>query len=228
MTRDATLLPKPNGPRRTAHSRRRFFRKSAGTAITGGFLTAVVGGYLSLRTAGDAPAKARAPLGILRPPGALGENDFLASCIRCTRCADACEVNCIQLFGSEAGSLQGTPCIVPIARGCTLCLKCGEACPTGAIVPLVNKEDADMGEAVVDDRLCVSTNGTGICGACYTACPLSETAITQEIRNAPKIHPEFCTGCGLCEEFCIVDERDGLRAIQVVTKRAWPYKKEAA
>ena len=53
------------------------------------------------------------------------------------------------------------------ARACTLCLKCGEACPTGAIVPLVEKDEARMGEAVVDERLCVSHNGTGVCGACH-------------------------------------------------------------
>jgi len=228
MTHDVKQTLKPNGLGRKTHSRRRFFRKSAGTAVMGGFLAAVAGSYMRLRTGGVAPAKARGPLGIVRPPGALAENDFLASCIRCTRCADACEVNCIDFFGSEAGPLQGTPCIVPIERGCTLCLKCGEACPTGSLVPLSKKEDVDMGDAVVDDRLCVSINGTGVCGACYTACPLSEKAITQGIRNAPEIHPDFCTGCGLCEEFCIVDEREGLRAIQVVTKRTWPYKKEVA
>ena len=74
-----------------------------------------------------------------------------------------------------------------------------------------------MGTAVVDDRLCVSINGTGVCGACFTACPLRGKAITQTMRNAPEVHAEYCTGCGLCEEFCIVDDRKGLRAIQVHT-----------
>lgn len=102
-----------------------------------------------------------------------------------------------------------------------MCLKCGEACPTDAIRPLSVKEDIRMGTAVVDDRLCVSINGTGVCGACFTACPLRGEAITQNMRNAPEVHPEFCTGCGLCEQFCIVDERRGVRAIQVTTNRAW-------
>jgi MauM/NapG family ferredoxin protein len=168
------------------------------------------------------PHGARHALGLIRPPGALPESDFLAACIRCMRCVDACEPRCIELFGAEAGTLQGTPYIVPIQKACTLCLACGEACPTGAILPLEEKDQADMGEAVIDERLCVSLNGTGVCGACFTACPLRGKAITQGIRNAPEIHTDHCVGCGLCEEFCIVDERSDLRAIQVTTQRTWP------
>jgi len=183
-------------------------------------------GALALRKGHAMPAGARDGLGIVRPPGSLDAPAFLASCIRCTRCADACEPACILLFAPEAGAMQGTPHIVPIDRGCTLCLKCGEACPTGAIGPLEAKEEARMGTAVVDERLCVSHNGTGVCGACHAACPLRNKAITQGLRNAPVIHTEHCTGCGLCEEFCIVDERPGLRAIQVTTKRPWTTQEE--
>jgi ferredoxin-type protein NapG len=88
--------------------------------------------------------------------------------------------------------------------------------------------EVDMGLAVVDDRLCVSINGSGVCGACFTVCPLRGQAITQTIRNAPEVHEEYCTGCGLCEQFCIVDERAGIRAIQVTTNRHWNGTKEAA
>ena len=74
-----------------------------------------------------------------------------------------------------------------------------------------------MGTAVVDDRTCVSINGTGVCGACHTACPLRDSAITQGLRNAPTVHEEFCVGCGLCEEACIVK---GIKAIRVFSGRA--------
>ncbi len=76
-----------------------------------------------------------------------------------------------------------------------------------------------MGVAVVDEHLCVSHNGTGICGACHTVCPLRNRAIEQDYRNAPIVHADSCTGCGLCEEVCIVDERSGVRAIQVQSER---------
>ena len=203
--------------------RRSVFSLSGGavtrTAVLGGLLA----GFLGLRRSRSMPAGARGGLGMVRPPGSRDEKEFLSLCIRCTRCADSCEVLCIELFGPEAGSLQGTPFLIPGERGCNLCLRCGETCPTGAINPLVEKEEAKMGVAVVDVRLCVSHNGTGICGACHTICPLRNRAITQNFRNAPVIHDEKCTGCGLCEETCIVRDR---RAIRVATDRLWPSAKK--
>ncbi|MFT5366466.1 MAG: ferredoxin-type protein NapH [Candidatus Latescibacterota bacterium] len=211
-------MAKETTPKDRETDRRNFFKrvgKSLGqTALGGGVLT----GFLHLRKSRTAPVEARGPLGIVRPPGSVGEPDFLAKCIRCTRCADACEAQCILLFGPEGGTHQGTPYIFPNVKGCTMCLQCGEACPTGALVPLIEKHDVKMGVAVVDERLCVSHNGTGICGACHTVCPLRNKAIVQDYRNAPIVDSNFCTGCGLCEEICIVRDR---RAIQVKTDRTW-------
>ena len=196
--------------------RRRWMRNSVSmalrVAVTGGGLV----GLLSLRGGVGAPQGARGALGIVRPPGALDEDDFLATCIRCTRCADACEARCIQFFGPETGTLAGTPYLLPALRGCTMCLECGPACPAGSLLPLAAKDQVAMGDAIVDERLCVSHNGTGVCGACFTACPLRGKAITQDHRNKPYVHAEACTGCGLCEEACIVRDR---RAIQVSSGR---------
>ncbi len=173
-------------------------------------------GFVRARRSASAVAGERGDLGIVRPPGALDEAAFLASCVRCTRCADACEAHCIELFGPEAGSLHGTPYIDPAERGCTLCLACGETCPAGSIEILTDRGQARMGVAQVDERLCVSHNGSGVCGACHTACPLRDRAITQELRNAPVVHDDACVGCGLCEEVCIVRDR---RAIRVRSNR---------
>lgn len=197
--------------------RRRAFLKQAGAALGRvGLIGGMLAGFGSFRGS-EAPLQGeRGRLGVLRPPGAGPEADFLALCIRCTRCADACEAQCIRYFGPEAGRHQGTPYLIPDERGCTMCLACGEACPADALKPLSVMSEVAMGTAVVDERLCVSHNGTGVCGACHTACPLKNRAITQDFRNAPVIHPEHCTGCGLCEEVCIVRDR---RAIQVKTRR---------
>jgi len=206
-------------------ARREFLTKALGhtaRALVGG---AVVAAFVHLQGAETPPAGARGRLGIVRPPGSLDEQAFLGACIRCTRCADVCEAGCIELFGPEAGEMHGTPYIVPAERGCTLCLSCGEACPTGAIEKLASREDARMGVAVVDERLCVSHNGTGVCGACHTACPLRERAITQNLRNAPVVHADACVGCGLCEEVCIVRDR---RAIQVKSERYWTLPERVA
>lgn len=213
-----------SGKRKSAephHGRRWFLHRLGAIALQVAVVWAVLMGVLRLRMPHGSPQGARRALGIVRPPGALMEPEFLSACIRCTRCADACSSNAIQLFGPETGALQGTPFIDPIDAACNMCLACGPVCPTEALLPLSEVAEVKMGLAVVDDRLCVSINGTGVCGACFTACPLRGKAITQGIRNAPEVHTEFCTGCGLCEQFCIVDERDGVRAIQVTTNRHW-------
>jgi len=202
-------------------SRRSFLR---GIARIGLGLIGVTGIFTALtrvRPGRGVSNAMRRDFGLVRPPGALDEKAFLSACIRCTRCADACSVNAIQFLGPESGTLAGTPYIDPIRRACNMCLSCGDACPTGALEPLLERTSITIGTAVVDERLCVSINGTGVCGACFTACPLRGTAITQDLRNAPIVHPEFCTGCGLCEQFCIVDDREGIRAIQVQTERRY-------
>lgn len=196
---------------------RREFVKQTGRAVGGAALVwSAIGGYVAFRDANRSHPGFRGRLGLLRPPGAGNEDDFLSKCIRCTRCSDACEAQCIELFGPEAGDLQGTPYIVAEDKACTLCLECGNACPTDALGVLEEKRAVRMGVAVVDERLCVSHNGTGVCGACHTACPLKNVAITQDFRNQPIVHSDKCVGCGLCEEACIVRDR---KAIQVFTDR---------
>jgi len=141
-----------------------------------------------------------------RPPGALDEPDFLSRCIHCYLCQDVCPPGCIQM--RPDGAADGhTPFIVARVKACTLCLKCGEVCPTGALQRLAQKSDVKMGVAAVDESICVSHLRTGACGACFTACPMRGKAITQGLYNAPYVHAEHCTGCGLCEEVCIVPYR---------------------
>ncbi len=141
-----------------------------------------------------------------RPPGALAEREFLSRCIHCYICQDVCPVGCIQMSGDNESD-RHTPYISPRLKGCTLCLQCGDACPTGALKPLSEKSDVRVGVAAVDETICVSHLRTGVCGACFTVCPLRGKAITQGLFNAPTVHPDACTGCGLCEEVCIVPYR---------------------
>ena len=106
--------------------------------------------------------------------------------------------------------------MVPTEHACVLCLQCTEVCPTGALRVVEQKEDVRIGVAVVDKRTCVSHNGTGVCGACHTACPLRNIAITQGLHNRPIVHEDHCVGCGLCEEACIIE---GTKAIRVFSQR---------
>ncbi len=151
----------------------------------------------------------------LRPPGALDEEEYLTRCTRCMRCIDACPNQALlpldDSFGSES---VGTPAIKARRQACMLCnkiegdyLKCGEACPTGAIRKVKKTADdilsmVSMGIAKIDHELCYSYNNWS-CGACIRACPLYGKAMTFGMWERPIVHEEFCVGCGLCERACI-------------------------
>ncbi len=199
--------------------KRRAFITTAGKSLTAGIASllglSLLAKLLKRNPAGARLAKSLEPA-VLRPPGAQEEAQFLAQCIRCVRCRDACPSDAIRLAGPGDPAPVGTPFVVAADSACTLCLECTQTCPTEALQPIFKKEDVKMGVARVDDRTCVSINGTGVCGACHTACPFKDFAITQGLHNAPTVHAEFCVGCGLCEEACIVK---GTKAIRVFSGR---------
>ncbi len=144
----------------------------------------------------------------LRPPGALNERDFSATCSRCFKCGNACPNGCIQYHGAEAGPRRAfTPYIKARERGCTLCGECAEVCPSGALQPFeVSPEgwlaSVDMGMARVNESLCYSFHGR-TCGACYRACPLAGEAIKIGLYETPHVDASKCVGCGLCEQACL-------------------------
>ncbi len=100
---------------------------------------------------------------LLRPPGALDEDTFLASCIKCGQCLQVCPPQVIKLAGISQGFGIGTPYIVAREGGCILCsgLPCVLACPTGALAhELSLGKDAEMGLAVISDPdTCLSVRG---------------------------------------------------------------------
>ncbi len=144
----------------------------------------------------------------LRPPGALPEDEFAGACVSCFECGSACPNQCISFYGPEAGPGKAfTPYIVARERGCILCGKCTEVCPTGALRPFEITRDGwvssvKMGVARVNEDMCFSYN-MRTCGACYQACPLAGRAIILGVFETPIVNTDQCVGCGLCEQACL-------------------------
>jgi polyferredoxin len=129
---------------------------------------------------------------LIRPPGALDEERFLARCIRCGQCMRICPANIIQPALLEAG-VQGlwTPAInYRISRsGCLPnCIACGQVCPTAAIRPLSLEEKQGTGDfaaqgpirlgtAFVDRGRCLPWAMDRPCLVCHELCPVSPKAI---------------------------------------------------
>jgi ferredoxin-type protein NapG len=139
---------------------------------------------------------------VLRPPGALPEEDFLKACIKCGLCAEACENRESNknkdgtkregtLIMAKGGDhkLIGTPFFIPTQVPCYMCddIPCVPVCPSGALdmsALLNEKEELDinkarMGLAVVHKESCIAFWGIQ-CDACYRACPIQGEAITIE------------------------------------------------
>lgn len=149
----------------------------------------------------------------LRPPGALEEHDFAATCIKCGQCVDACPYDTLRLARAEDDAPIGTPYFVPRDVPCYMCsdIPCKVACPTGALAPdLKDIAKSRMGLAVIDPESCLSWQGLR-CEVCYRVCPVKGEAITIENRSreisrhalfVPHVHSQACTGCGMCEDAC--------------------------
>jgi ferredoxin-type protein NapG len=114
----------PLSKERQQQARRRVLRT---ILLTGGVLGAALSGYLPLVYA----QKKR-----LRPPGALDEHDFLASCIKCGQCVQVCPVQAIKLADLVDGFGVGAPYIDARRQACDFscdAVQCILACPTGSL-----------------------------------------------------------------------------------------------
>lgn len=159
---------------------------------------------------------------VLRPPGAIDEDEFLALCLRCGKCVQACPYDSIKIGTEKHGLGIGTPYIEPREDPCMLChdFPCIQACPSGALRDISDVSDVEMGTAVIDEDTCIAYKGMR-CEVCYRVCPLIDEAITLDIHMkpdddihaifAPVINKEKCVGCGLCVQRCVVDTTPAIK-----------------
>ncbi|SFK48907.1 ferredoxin-type protein NapG [Shimia haliotis] len=207
-------------------ARRRFLQDAArGTA---GCAVAGMGLMWMVQDARALPERA------IRPPGALPEEDFLASCIRCGLCVRDCPYDTLVLaeLGVD-GAATGTPYFTARDIPCEMCddIPCVAACPTGALdKDLTDIDDSRMGLAVlIDQETCLNALGLR-CDVCYRVCPLIDEAITLERRHnersghhaifMPTVHSDKCTGCGKCEKSCVLPGEAAIKVLPIRTARA--------
>lgn len=202
-------MASPNRPE--SSSRRRFLNNVAGAAGGAAMLSLGVGLYA--KQASALPALA------LRPPGALGEADFLGACVRCGLCVRDCPYDTLSLAQLGDHVATGTPYFTARQVPCEMCenIPCVRACPSGALDRgLTDIGKAKMGLAVlVDQETCLNFLGLR-CDVCYRVCPVIDKAITLERRHNPRsdrhalliptVHSDACTGCGKCEKSCVLPE----------------------
>ncbi|MBN2455351.1 MAG: 4Fe-4S binding protein [Sedimentisphaerales bacterium] len=129
---------------------------------------------------------------VIRPPGALPEDEFLKRCIKCGQCMRICPTNVIQPAGIQGG-LENlwTPQLNNRigSSGCQLnCTACGHVCPTAAIRPVTlseklgedeftSKGPIKIGTAFIDRNRCLPWAMNKPCIVCEENCPVSPKAI---------------------------------------------------
>jgi ferredoxin-type protein NapG len=192
-------------------TRRQFLAGTVGAACAAGLAGLGLASYT--RQAMSLPAHA------IRPPGALEEKDFLGACIRCGLCVRDCPYDTLRLAQPGEDVALGTPYFVAREIPCEMCedIPCIVACPTGALDhSLTDIDESRMGLAVVvDQESCIAFRGLR-CEVCFNVCPVRGKAITLEMQHnersgkhalfIPVVHSSDCTGCGKCEQACILEE----------------------
>ncbi|MGB8226113.1 MAG: 4Fe-4S binding protein [Sedimentisphaerales bacterium] len=156
-----------------------------------GFLAAAFTGLLAM-PAFKLLAYSKDSEGIVRPPGALSEKEFIKRCLKCGQCMRICPTNVIQPAGIESGL---TNLWTPVmnnrigSSGCQLdCVACGYMCPTAAIRPLTLAEKLGkgkfesngpikLGTAFFDKAKCLPWAFNTPCIVCQENCPVSPKAI---------------------------------------------------
>lgn len=140
---------------------------------------------------------------VCRPPGAVGEVEFLVACTRCDACIKACPPGAILKLSNQAGLASGTPFLdANKYRPCVACedTPCIKACPTGALLP-TPIEQAVIGSAHLMRERCDAWQGEE-CALCVKACPYPDDAIITDEQGRPYIDPRSCIGCGRCVAAC--------------------------
>jgi len=151
----------------------------------------------------------------LRPPGALLEKDFLASCIKCGQCVQVCPVEAIKIADAEDGAGLGVPYIDSRAQACDFScdgLQCVLACPTGALTHHIDyPHQARMALALIaHPQQCLAVKGQGFKGVARGPDFSGKLRYSEIDRWNPielRDHPYDLEICDLCVRQCPIEMR---------------------
>ena len=181
-------------------------------------LSAAAGTLAAFAIRKDGIAKVN-PNRLIRPPGAIPETEFQASCVRCGQCMKLCPTNTLQpcLLESGIGGIW-SPRLDTRLAGCDqTCALCGTVCPTGAIrtLPLEEKKHAKLGTAAIDTGRCLVWAQDRLCLICDEQCPYNAIVFRwKDGSRKPFILDTKCNGCGFCEQVCPVQGRSAIEVSQ--------------
>jgi ferredoxin-type protein NapG len=203
MRPEAIAVPTPSPPPPSDPGRRRFLRSLL-----------MAGGLVGASLLGLVPMVGRW-VHKVRPPGALAEHDFLASCIKCGQCVQVCPVEAIKLADLADGVGLGTPFIEPRRQACDFScdgLQCVLACPTGALTHHLNyPHETKMAVArVVRPLACLAARGEGFKGLAGGAGLTGQLRYEEIDRWNPislSKHPYDLELCDLCVRQCPIELR---------------------
>ncbi|UCQ12511.1 4Fe-4S dicluster domain-containing protein [Edwardsiella tarda] len=125
-----------------------------------------------------------------RPPYALAEAAFLASCDGCAACVTACPYGLIALH-------EGVAWLEVDFCGCDTqhCQACADACSRGALLAQLPADTAWRPQL---DSHCLGRYSD--CRQCQLACP--QQALSFDAQSQPQLDEARCNGCGLCKLAC--------------------------
>ena len=201
------------------------------------FIGSIAAGVATYGIFGFASPNKKESSNMIRPPGALPEDEFLDRCIRCLECVRICESNggCLQPSGFDHSLLDLWTPVAKMREGyCEYnCNLCGQVCPTDAILPLPLevKQKTPIGLAHFDKNLCIPYSRNEDCIVCEEHCPVPDKAIKFDLKEVvlpdgsirkvkfPYVDISLCVGCGICEYKCPLPGKPGVFVIRENEKR---------
>ena len=172
---------------------------------------------------------------LIRPPGALAEEEFVNRCVRCGECMKVCIGNALHPTFLEAG-IEGmfSPTVLARIGYCEFnCTLCGQVCPTGAlqVLQLTSKHTFKIGHAFFDKNRCLPYAKGIPCIVCEEHCPTPDKAIkfnraivqndrgeSVEVKQ-PYVVDSLCIGCGICENKCPLPDKPAVYITSAGEKR---------